>query len=139
MKYLPICKRLFSILLVTLFLTFELHMTMPQKALAGAMINCPGINNKCSQVSVEVGLPEATGFISGVVGDLAAIYGMGGVVGFSGAGITSGLAAIGSVVGGGMLAGVVITAAAPVATALAIGTIVHFASQSNTPMLEYRQ
>lgn len=72
--------------------------------------------------------------MGGIVGDLTAIYSLGGVVGFSGAGITSGLAAIGSLVGGGMLAGVVITTAAPVVTAVAVGTAIHFMSQSDSPV-----
>jgi len=39
-----------------------------------------------------------------------------GVAGLSGAGVTSGLAAIGTIVGGGMVAGVGVTAAIPLAT-----------------------
>ncbi|CDS47972.1 hypothetical protein [Polaromonas sp. CG9_12] len=40
---------------------------------------------------------------------------MGSVAGLGAAGITSGLAAVGSLVGGGMAAGLVVTAAAPIA------------------------
>jgi len=43
------------------------------------------------------------------------------VAGLSGAGITSGLAAIGSVVGGGMLAGTAICIAAPAVAAAVVG------------------
>ena len=49
---------------------------------------------------------------AGIVGGGAALY-FAGVVGFSAAGITSGLAAIGAIVGGGMLAGAAVLAAAP--------------------------
>jgi len=128
-----VCRRLFSTLFVAIFLIFELHFVSPESAFAGGIVNCPGFHNKCSQVNVEVGLPEATGFMTGVVGDLAAIYSMGSVVGFSGAGIASGLATIGSVVGGGMLAGVVITTVAPVVVAIAIGSAIQLASQNNPP------
>ena len=49
---------------------------------------------------------------AGAVGTVAAA---GSVAGLGAAGITSGLAAVGSVVGGGMAAGLAVTAAAPVA------------------------
>lgn len=55
---------------------------------------------------------------AGGVGSVAAISAAG-TAGLSGAGITSGLAAIGGTVGGGMLAGTAITVAAPAALALA--------------------
>ena len=45
----------------------------------------------------------------------------GSVAGLSGAGVTSGLAAIGSVVGGGMGAGIAITVAAPAVVAASVG------------------
>ncbi len=48
----------------------------------------------------------------GIAGGGVALY-FAGVVGFSAAGITSGLAAIGAIVGGGMLAGAAVLAAAP--------------------------
>ncbi|MBW4603945.1 MAG: lecithin retinol acyltransferase family protein [Calothrix sp. FI2-JRJ7] len=54
---------------------------------------------------------------AGAIGAVAAA----GTAGLSAAGITSGLAAIGGVVGGGMAAGVVITVAAPAAAAAAVG------------------
>jgi hypothetical protein len=44
-----------------------------------------------------------------------------GTAGLSGAGLTSGLAAAGSVVGGGMLAGTVALAAAPAVAACGVG------------------
>jgi len=43
------------------------------------------------------------------------------VAGLGGAGIASGLAAVGATVGGGMTAGVVVTAAAPAVAAAALG------------------
>lgn len=55
----------------------------------------------------------AVGAAGGVGGGLAAVYFMG-TVGFSGAGIVSGLAAIGALVGGGMLAGIAVVATVPV-------------------------
>lgn len=58
---------------------------------------------------------------AGTVGGIAAISAAGTTAGLSAAGITSGLAAIGGAVGGGMAAGVVITTAAPVAAAVAVG------------------
>ena len=55
-------------------------------------------------------LAGALGAGIGGVGSFAALYGLG-TVGLSAAGITSGLAAIGSFVGGGMVAGVFVMAA----------------------------
>jgi len=58
--------------------------------------------------------------VASTAASIATIGACGSVAGFSAAGITSGLAAIGSVVGGGMLAGTMIVTAAPaVATAAA--------------------
>ncbi len=57
--------------------------------------------------------------IGGVV-SFAALYGSGSVVGLSAAGITSGLAAAGSIIGGGMVAGIFVLAA-PVAGLAALG------------------
>lgn len=62
--------------------------------------------------------------VAGGVGGTAAAVGAvsaAGVTGLSAAGITSGLAAIGATVGGGMAAGVAITAAAPAVAAAAAG------------------
>lgn len=61
------------------------------------------------------------GAASGAIGSVASVSAMGTVAGLSGAGISSGLAAVGSVAGGGMVAGVVVTAAAPAVAAAAIG------------------
>lgn len=61
------------------------------------------------------------GAAAGTAGSIAAVSAAGSVAGLSGAGITSGLAAIGGSVGGGMAAGVVLTTAAPVAAAAAVG------------------
>ncbi|MBD2092007.1 hypothetical protein H6F67_19350 [Microcoleus sp. FACHB-1515] len=78
-------------------------------------------------------MAEATGYVAGIVGDVAAISSLGSVAGLSGAGIASGLATIGSVVGGGMVAGLAITVAAPAVAALAVGAGVHYLSQANSP------
>ncbi|MBC3832864.1 hypothetical protein H8K33_15245 [Undibacterium amnicola] len=61
-----------------------------------------------------VGAGATTGGV-GAVGAVAAL----GVPGLGATGITSGLAAVGSVVGGGMGMGLIITAAAPVAVGAA--------------------
>ena len=56
----------------------------------------------------------------GTAGALGAVAAAG-TAGISAAGITSGLAAIGATVGGGMAAGVAVTAAAPIAVAMGAG------------------
>jgi len=61
-------------------------------------------------------LGAAGGTIAGVGGSIAAIGALGAVGGFSAAGITSGLAAIG---GGAMFTGIGVVAAIPIATGLA--------------------
>jgi hypothetical protein len=63
----------------------------------------------------------AAGAAVGGAGAISAVAAAGPVAGLGAAGITSGLAAVGSVVGGGMAAGLVITAAAP----LAVGAIAY--------------
>lgn len=60
------------------------------------------------------------GAASGAAGSIAAVSALG-TAGLSGAGITSGLAAIGGTVGGGMAAGVTIATAAPALVAVAAG------------------
>jgi hypothetical protein len=62
----------------------------------------------------------AVGTIAGTTGTVGTIAAAGSVAGLSGAGITSGLAAIGSVVGGGMSAGIAVTVAAPAVATIAI-------------------
>jgi len=57
------------------------------------------------------------GGTAGAGGTVAAISAGGTVAGLGATGVTSGLAAAGSVVGGGMAAGVAVTAAAPLAVA----------------------
>ena len=61
------------------------------------------------------------GAAAGATSGVAAVSAAGTTAGLSAAGITSGLAAIGGTVGGGMAAGVAVTAAAPVAAAGAVG------------------
>ena len=79
--------------------------------------------NDSSRTIKESAIPEvlagALGAGIGGVGSFAALYDLG-VVGLSAAGITSGLAAAGAVVGGGMVAGVFVLAA-PVAVLAAGG------------------
>lgn len=62
----------------------------------------------------------AVGTVAGTTGTVGTIAAAGSVAGLSGAGITSGLAAIGSVVGGGMSAGIAVTVAAPAVATIAI-------------------
>ena len=59
---------------------------------------------------ITEGMATALGSGIGAAGSLAALYGLG-VTGLSAAGITSGLAAAGAIVGGGMVAGIGVLAA----------------------------
>lgn len=61
------------------------------------------------------------GALAGSAGAITAVSAMGSAAGLSGAGISSGLAALGAVIGGGMGAGVVIAATAPVLAAATAG------------------
>ncbi|MUK70308.1 hypothetical protein [Aliivibrio fischeri] len=65
--------------------------------------------------AVKAGAAGAVTGASGAIGAVAAT----GVTGLGATGITSGLAAVGAVVGGGMGAGLLVTAAAPVAVGAA--------------------
>ena len=67
------------------------------------------LNDKTRTIR-ESPIPEVLAGALGGIGSFAALYGLG-TVGLSAAGITSGLAAIGGVVGGGMVAGVFVMAA----------------------------
>lgn len=75
------------------------------------------LNNK-SRTIADSAIPEslagALGAGAGGVASFAALYFGGSVVGLSAAGITSGLAAAGAVLGGGMTAGLAVLAAPPV-------------------------
>lgn len=66
----------------------------------------------------EATVAGAAGGVAGAAGAVGAVSALG-TAGLSAAGITSGLATVGSIVGGGMAAGVVITATAPLAAAAA--------------------
>lgn len=86
------------------------------------------LNNKKRTIR-ESAIPEVlTGTLGagiGAMGSFAALYGLG-TVGLSAAGITSGLAAAGSIVGGGMVAGVFVLAApAVVLAAGGVGVAAH--------------
>lgn len=70
--------------------------------------------NKEEQATAA-GAAGATAGGAGAVGAIAAL----GVPGLGATGITSGLATLGTIVGGGMGAGVIITAAAPIAVGAA--------------------
>lgn len=62
-------------------------------------------------------ISAGTGAVLGSSGAVAGVSAAGTVTGLGATGITSGLAAIGAAVGGGMATGLVIVAAAPIATA----------------------
>ena len=90
------------------------------------------LNDK-SRTIRESAIPEvlsgALGAGIGGVGSFAALYGLG-TVGLSAAGITSGLAAAGSIVGGGMVAGVFVLAApAVIFAAGGVGITSHLKSK----------
>lgn len=68
---------------------------------------------------VTEGLAAALGAGTGAAGSLGALYGLG-TIGLSAPGIASGLAAAGSIVGGGMVAGIGVLAA-PVAVLATVG------------------
>ena len=85
--------------------------------------------NDKSRTIRDSAIPEvlsgALGAGIGGVGSFAALYGLG-TVGLSAAGITSGLAAAGSIVGGGMVAGVFVLAApAVILAAGGVGVAAH--------------
>lgn len=61
------------------------------------------------------------GAAAGTIGAVGTVAAAGSVAGLSAAKITSGLAAVGATVGGGMAAGVAITVAAPAVAAAAVG------------------
>lgn len=67
---------------------------------------------------VKAAAATGAGAVTGAAGAVGAVSTMG-VAGLGATGITSGLAAVGGLVGGGMAAGLAVTAAAP----LAIGAI----------------
>jgi hypothetical protein len=73
----------------------------------------------------------------GLLGGIGAVSAMGTVAGLSGAGISSGLAAIGAGVGGGMAAGAAVVIAAPAAGAALLGYGLYRLArsmQSNAPI-----
>lgn len=75
------------------------------------------MNTKENQSSLGAVATSGTGAVAGLAGSVATVSAAGSVGGLGAAGITSGLAAIGSVAGGGMLAGLCVVAAVPVAAA----------------------
>lgn len=78
------------------------------------------------RVARKVGrLATMGGGVAGVAGSVAAISSMGSVAGLSGPGIATGLAAIGGTIGGGMVAGFVVTVAAPAVVSSAVGYVAY--------------
>ena len=84
-----------------------------QKVLDDADVALKNPSSRIEDSSISEVLTGALGAGAGGVGSFAALYALG-TVGLSAAGITSGLAAAGALVGGGMVAGVFVLAA-PVA------------------------
>ena len=92
---------------------------------AGAAVNDKSRKITDSQIS-EV-LSGALGVGAGSAIGFAALYLGGSVVGLSAAGITSGLAAAGALIGGGMVAGIgVLAAPAVILGSLGVGIASHF-------------
>ena len=147
MKSKKIWKRLFAVLTLTLFLVTSPVPVGSNQAWAGN--NCTSENmSRTECISTDTitetindtiiinniinnnnssGQAEAftAGMVVGAIGGsattIAAVSGAGTVAGLSAAGVTSGLAAIGGVVGGGMVAGLAVTAAVPVSAAAIVG------------------
>jgi hypothetical protein len=68
-----------------------------------------------SDIEKDAAKVGAVGAAAGAAGSVSTVAAVGAVGGLGAAGITSGLATVGSVVGGGMAAGLAVTAAAPIA------------------------
>ena len=84
---------------------------------------------------------SAAGAVAGSAGAIAAVSAFG-VPGLSAAGISSGLAAIGSAVGGGMAAGTMIAVAAPALVAAVLGYLAYqlvLAHKGDTPAVQAQQ
>lgn len=80
----------------------------------------PGLDEEERQSRTVGRAASYAGAVAGTAGSIGAVSALG-TAGLSAAGISSGLAAIGATVGGGMASGVVIATAAPVAAAAAVG------------------
>lgn len=89
---------------------------------ASNAMNQPSRTVKTSSIPDALG--SAGGAVVGATGSLAALY-YGGVTGLSAVGITSGLATAGSIVGGGMVAGVGVLAAPVLVLGVGGYAIVH--------------
>lgn len=137
-------KRLFAVLTLTLFLVTSPVPVGSSSNQALAQMTCSSDkmgHTECEDKSTTTttttttinyynnssGQAEAftAGVVVGAIGGsattIAAVSGAGTVAGLSAAGVTSGLAAIGGVVGGGMVAGLAVTAAVPVSAAAIVG------------------
>lgn len=79
------------------------------------------------------------GSITSIGGVIALISASGVVAGLSAVGITSGLAAVGAVVGGGMLAGIAVVAAIPVAIGGILYHICRSKEKNPTILYEYQK
>lgn len=145
MKSKKFWKRLFAVLTLTLFLVTSPVPVGSNEAWAGnnctsdkmghtncisrdtttsndttIIINNNIVNNSSGQAEAFTA-GVVVGAIGGSATTIAAVSGAGTVAGLSAAGVTSGLAAIGGVVGGGMVAGLAVTAAVPVSAAAIVG------------------
>ena len=141
MRFRPLWERMVQVLMVFLLCVNVLLSTANLPVLAEPEQHCEvrGNNNttECTTIinnnftesdpdKVEV---FASGVIVGGIGGSAAtiatVAAAGVVKGLSAAGISSGLAAIGSTVGGGMVAGLAVSAAVPVTSAAAVGLLAY--------------
>lgn len=98
------------------------------------------LNNK-ARVIADSAIPEvlagAAGAVAGGALSFIALINLGSVVGLSAAGITSGLAAAGSIIGGGMVAGIgVLAAPAVILGASAVGITAAVKRKKLTEMKE---
>jgi hypothetical protein len=104
---------------------------MPSSVALASGYECKGnVATRCGDIIInktEAGRAEAfaggviVGALGGSAATVGAVSGAGSVAGLSAAGISSGLAALGGTIGGGMAAGLVVSAAMPVTAAVGVG------------------
>lgn len=128
--------RLVAVLTLTFFLvTVQFHIPS-NPAWANQNVTCSSDkmgHTDCKITTIYNDSGKAEAFVGGVVvgaiggsaATIATVSSAGSVAGLSAAGITSGLATIGSIAGGGMAAGLVVSAAVPVVTAATVGYVAY--------------
>ena len=122
-------NQIFCVLLLCIFT----YVAMPSSvALASGYECAKNVATRCGDQIIinnhyESGRAEAfaggviVGALGGSAATVGAVSGAGSVAGLSAAGISSGLAALGGTIGGGMAAGLVVSAAMPVTAAVGVG------------------